>query len=328
MTPLFSIIVPVYNVEKYIRECIESILNQTKTEFELILIDDGSTDNCPKICDEYAKMDYRITVIHNKNEGVSFARANGVSISTGKYLIFCDGDDCICDTMLEKISDIISNYEVDVVSYKITDLPNNFATMKKGKFYSRNLIEKEIFPFLLESAEGKYYPTSLCSAAFKRELYIKNQVEGFKIVVGEDLACRKAIMFNCSSLYAMNDVLYFYRPNNSSVTRSKKAFPWDGPELIGKHIESKIDLNNYGMEEQLYRVITHQLFLVVKSQFNRKDKYSIIKDEIKNNLCNSYYKKAINNCDYSFKYLKGHVAKLLLKYELIFLIRLFNKLGL
>ena len=93
--PLLSIIVPVYNVEKYIERCIKSILNQSFTNFELILVDDGSPDNCGKICDEYKKKDSRIKVIHKKNGGLSDARNAGLNIATGKYIGFVDSDDII-----------------------------------------------------------------------------------------------------------------------------------------------------------------------------------------------------------------------------------------
>lgn len=95
MDPKLSIIVPIYNVEKYLPRCIDSILAQTYTDFELILVDDGSSDNCPQICDEYALKDQRIIVIHQINGGVSDARNTALKIARGKYVAFVDGDDFI-----------------------------------------------------------------------------------------------------------------------------------------------------------------------------------------------------------------------------------------
>lgn len=91
--PEISIIVPVYNVEKYLPRCIDSILAQTFTNFELILVDDGSPDNCGAICDEYAQKDSRVVVIHKENQGVSSARNRGLDVAQGKYIMFCDSDD-------------------------------------------------------------------------------------------------------------------------------------------------------------------------------------------------------------------------------------------
>lgn len=98
-----SIIVPVYNVEPYLRRCVDSILAQTLTDFELILVDDGSPDGCPAICDEYAEKDSRVHVIHKENGGVSSARNTGMAVAEGKYFLFCDSDDYVspqwCETL-------------------------------------------------------------------------------------------------------------------------------------------------------------------------------------------------------------------------------------
>ena len=119
---LISIIVPIYNVEKYLKKCIDSIINQTYKNLEIILVDDGSPDNCGKICDEYAKKDNRIKVIHKENGGVSSARNVGVENATGEYIGFVDSDDYIEKDMYEVLINnlkkenadisIISNYEV------------------------------------------------------------------------------------------------------------------------------------------------------------------------------------------------------------------------
>ena len=98
---MVSIIVPIYNVEQYISKCIESILAQTYRDFELILVDDGSPDNCGKICDEYAKQDSRVHVIHQENSGLSAARNAGIDDAKGEYIMFVDSDDFITDNMLE-----------------------------------------------------------------------------------------------------------------------------------------------------------------------------------------------------------------------------------
>ena len=98
--PEISIIVPVYNTEKYLHRCIDSILAQTFTDFELILVDDGSPDNCPQICDEYAEKDCRVKVIHQENGGLSAARNAGIDIATGTFIFFCDSDDYIKEDCL------------------------------------------------------------------------------------------------------------------------------------------------------------------------------------------------------------------------------------
>ena len=112
---MVSIIVPIYNVEQYISKCIESILAQTYRDFELILVDDGSPDNCGKICDEYAKQDSRVHVIHQENKGVSAARNAGISLAKGEYIMLVDSDDFITENMLEKMHDCIAESGSDIV---------------------------------------------------------------------------------------------------------------------------------------------------------------------------------------------------------------------
>ena len=114
MNPVISIIVPVYKVEAYLEKCINSILNQTLSDFELILVDDGSPDSCPAICDEYAMKDSRIKVIHKENGGLSDARNAGIEIATGKYLGFVDSDDYIAPDMYESLYTIITENNCDM----------------------------------------------------------------------------------------------------------------------------------------------------------------------------------------------------------------------
>ena len=113
--PLISVIVPVYKVEEYLNRCVDSILSQTFTDFELILIDDGSPDNCGKICDEYAQKDNRVCVIHKKNGGLSSARNTGIDWafknSNSQYITFVDSDDLITKDYLEKLNDAIKEFK-------------------------------------------------------------------------------------------------------------------------------------------------------------------------------------------------------------------------
>ena len=112
-----SIIVPVYQVENYIRQCVDSILAQTFTDFELILVDDGSKDQSGQICDEYAEMDKRVKVIHQKNSGAASARNNGIGHANGRYLCFVDADDWIEDTMIAKCVSQMKEYDADILRH-------------------------------------------------------------------------------------------------------------------------------------------------------------------------------------------------------------------
>lgn len=118
--PMVSVIVPIYNVEKYLKRCIDSILNQTYKNLEIILVDDGSPDKCPAICDEYAKSDKRIKVIHKQNAGVSAARNDGLTIAQGDLIGFVDPDDCIHPSMYEEMVNYLVSQNCDLVSCSFT----------------------------------------------------------------------------------------------------------------------------------------------------------------------------------------------------------------
>lgn len=132
---LISIIVPIYNVDSYLRKCFDSIISQTYSDFELILVDDGSTDDSPKICDEYARKDDRIIVIHKKNGGVSSARNAGLDIAKGKYIGFVDPDDYIVSEMYECMVNAIEKYKSDMVvcGYDYIDENGNVTRPYKVK---------------------------------------------------------------------------------------------------------------------------------------------------------------------------------------------------
>ena len=137
---LISVIIPVYNVEKYLNECIDSVINSTYKDLEIILVDDGSSDNCPQICDKYACMDNRIKVIHKENEGLSSARNEGFNIANGDYISFIDSDDYISTNLYEIAVDIINEQNCDIFSFgyylkygnknKFKLKPNTFLVLK------------------------------------------------------------------------------------------------------------------------------------------------------------------------------------------------------
>ena len=123
---IYSVIVPIYKVEKYLKKCIDSILEQSFKDFELILVDDGSPDNCPQICDEYAKNDSRIKVVHKKNGGLVSARNVGIQTAIGDYICYVDGDDWIHeDTLKNLYNEAIKDYSPDMVVFGIVKLYSN-----------------------------------------------------------------------------------------------------------------------------------------------------------------------------------------------------------
>lgn len=326
MKPLFSVIVPVYGVERYIKKCIESILSQNFSDYELILVDDGSLDTCPEICDEYARTYDHIKVIHKVNGGLVSARKAGGKIASGRYILNVDGDDWVKDGYFKAIAKTVNKYEPDVICFgtdycwerKVKSVPCRYGE----KFYSREELEKEIFPVLFEAEDGEYFPPSIWSKAIKRDLYEKcqNNVDD-RIAIGEDIACTRQAVFKAKNMYVMRECLYCYRQNDESMTKKKRAFSMLAPELISKLFFGLTDKYPQ-MWPQISRCVVHLFFCAALTQFHRKESYREIVASISGELDKQYIQTAIQNCCYSRKYLEGRVALFCLKYRMYFFMRL------
>lgn len=233
---LLSIIVPVYNVELFLEQCIDSILSQSFTDYELILVDDGSTDRSGQICDRYAAQDSRISVIHKENNGVVSARKAGLSIAAGKYVGYVDGDDWIDRDMYRYMIDNAVRYNCDLVMCdveheqypkKARDITG--AALETG-YYSRSELEEKIFPIMLYSGTFYYfgiYPV-IWNKIFRRDMLIKHQFAIYdNIKNGEDAACVYPYFLEIESMYFMKQqYLYHYRHSDMqmTVTYDKDSF--------------------------------------------------------------------------------------------------------
>ncbi|MFR2563744.1 MAG: glycosyltransferase family 2 protein [Anaerovoracaceae bacterium] len=326
--PLFSVLIPVFKIEKYIEECVFSITNQSFSDFEIILIDDGSPDDCPEICERLKKNDSRIKVLHKENEGVAKARRDGAGIAEGEYVICVDGDDWLKKDCLTKISETVQKKNVDIFCFgmladngkQTTPLGVNY---REG-YYSKKAIEKEIFPSLIQKSDASYFIPSLCGKAIKRQLFLDNVLANENVTIGEDGACVISCVFHAKSMYISNECCYFYRYNSKSATKGKKVFNWEWPKLVAKHIENRIDINCSDMQRQLYRKIVHDIFSVVVSQFNRKEKYSIIAKDIRSHLEDKIYKEAIQKCEFKGS-IKARIMMIVLKKRIFFPIYIYSK---
>lgn len=211
----FSIIVPVYNVEKYLRRCVDSILNQTYKDFECILVDDGSTDNSGKICDEYVKLDSCVKVIHQSNKGVSAARNVGLDIASGEYICFCDSDDTVSRDLLMSLNNEISLSHPDVIIYGFTEVFNNY---KCEHIYKKGTLLNEIQDNLLTD---EWMNVAWNKCVKKSLLHEKRFPEG---VVYEDRFFIPEIMLSINSCIIIDKSLYNYYKNiPESITMVKKS---------------------------------------------------------------------------------------------------------
>ena len=251
-----SIIVPVYQVEKYLRQCIDSILAQTFTNFELILVDDGSKDGSGKICDEYAEKDERINVIHQKNSGAAAARNNGMNKMTGKYFTFIDGDDYIAPNMVECLYKNIQNENVDISACNYRYF---FKDDEKKDFYTENKAEiltgAEIF-YNRKNERNYGFWTVVWNKLYKREVFEKVKFRFGKYYEDE---------FWANDIYQMDikvgivsDCLYYYRQHDSSTMKQKnieKSF--DIIEAFQERIYVYLKEQKYS--NQAYKVLIYSL---------------------------------------------------------------------
>lgn len=217
-SPTISIIVPVYNVELYLRKCIDSILAQTFNNFECILIDDGSTDNCPIICDEYAEKDYRVVVIHQENSGVSAARNRGLDIARGEWIGFVDSDDWCDFAMFEYLYKNALKHKVDV-SVCGMNICDGISIRSAGKnIYNVILSSKGAMVFMFETKKKSFGGFSF-NKLIKKNILEKNRLRYNETVsYMEDVQFFYYVFKAANNIYYSSQPYYFYRKTNVSVT--------------------------------------------------------------------------------------------------------------
>ena len=325
---LFSIIVPIYGVDKYLNKCVKSLINQTYKNIEIILVDDGSKDNCPGICDYYSALDNRIKVIHKRNGGLVSARKAGAEIASGQYIICVDGDDWVSTKYVEHFNSAIMQYKPDVIccgyiqTNEIIEINQSFKI--ESGYYNLKKMEQYIYPIAIESEFGEIFPPQLWAKAFKKELYLPEQLAVSDLIrIGEDGAVVKPILTKATSLYIIDKCLYYYRANNESMTKNNSVYDWNGPRYIYDHLKKRINFASYNFENQIIRRTARDIYTVVFSQFNSKSKYNIIKKVIKEQLQSSDFKKILLTCKY--KRVKYKLEIFLLRHSLVLPIYFFHK---
>ncbi len=218
----FSVLVPVYNVEKFIAECIESILRQTYPNFELILVDDGSPDESGKICDEYAARDERIKVFHKPNGGALQSRCFAVEKASGDYYIFVDSDDFIADDCLEMLRGYIERYDADCIIYGLQWLkPGGTEKVLCHEAYYDRLITDKAEIFRLVMCDEIY--NSMCRKCTHASCFDGRDLSDcYHVRRGEDRIQTEQILENAKNFLFVPEAPYFYRVNPGSVTQERK----------------------------------------------------------------------------------------------------------
>lgn len=262
---MISIIVPVYNTEKYLKRCVNSILAQTYTDLEIILVDDGSKDSSGFICDEYAKQDQRIKVVHKKNGGVSSARNLGLDLAQGEYIAFVDSDDYLDSNMYEEMYKVALKYNCEVV---LTDCIKEYTNESqlythdiRSGYYNLSQLKEEYYPHLL-MMENVEYPATISNGLilFRRKMnrnsVLPKYIEGVRY--SEDLLFGAQLMYNADSFYYMkNQAYYHYCMNDDSATHRFCPDKWN--DYLKLYCETK----NYFKEEVFSKQIDKMLLFFV-----------------------------------------------------------------
>ena len=303
-----SIIVPIYKVEKYIKKCIESIINQTYKNIEIILVD-GSPDNCGKICDEFAKKDSRIVVIHKKNGGLSDARNKGTEIATGDYIMYVDGDDYIELSACEELYNIINENKADIVCYNFKKVDESGKKIDNNNIYSQGNTKDKIIMSYEEAMIDNLHRKNIRYEAGSK-IYANKIVKKIKFPLGmlaEDFATFYKFLAEAKKIIFYDRCLYYYLQRTGSIMAEKSV---------------KLYLDMFTTEKDIY--------LVMQKICKTKEDKKVLENRHFNNLVKIYtkiyysadkeniiVKKEVENCvnavNFSLLNRKGKILYLLYK---------------
>lgn len=286
--PFFSIIVPIYNVDRYLKTCLDSILAQTFTDYEVILVDDGSTDECPELCDQYAHKDPRFVVVHQKNHGLLLARRNGLKLARGQYIIHVDSDDACNTGLLEVLHRTVTKEQADLVIYNFEMIDENDMPFEKkkpvfGKGTEPIALDKEsILRYMLTKTDIN---TIWIKCANRNIVDLDTDYTRYgRLMMGEDVLQSIPLIENAEHIIYISDCLYRYRFNRNGMSRKiAKSYIFDFLNVRRRFYDMRRKgLLSDDMETLLFRNYSHFLinYLVKESLVckNRKEYMKLDKD--------------------------------------------------
>lgn len=226
----FSVVLPIYNVEKYLNRCLDSVMNQTYENLEIILVDDGSPDNCPRICDKWAKNDKRIKVVHKRNAGLGEARNSGLDVATGDYICFFDSDDYIDKRLFEEACNVIISEKPDLIEFGRHNVDKNGNVIRtfipktvSAKYEGKEVMTKFLPELICTDPKTGIASDLLMSAwccLYRRQLLVdcKFHFVSERQYISEDVYSLMGLMPNVHSVCIVEKAYYFYCENGQSLT--------------------------------------------------------------------------------------------------------------
>ena len=284
---LLTVVIPVYNVEKYLKRCIESILIQEWKNYDILLVDDGSTDSSPQICDDYAKVYDFISVIHKKNGGLSEARNTGISHAKGDYVYFPDSDDWLEPQTFKELADVLESQEFDIVSFNREFVKGEEDTIVSDPLVTQVYEGKDAFVQMLKHS----YITGFANdKIYKKSLFIDNNISFPKGKYYEDLGTNYKLFLSAENVFATNQKYYHYLIDNpDSITQSwneqkfSDMFEFYKDIFYSDFVRSRLNQEEL-QTSQLYYVngLIHILARLYKSKLDKK--YIDITNQVKQEL--------------------------------------------
>lgn len=312
-----SVILPVYNVEPYLRQCLDSLCCQTLQEIEIVIIDDGSTDGSEIICDEYANIYSNIVVIHKENKGVSSARNAGIEAANGIYVAFVDPDDYVLPTMMEKLARRLEadNSDICVCDFQNVDL--------KGKNirdpYRENHLKDGIYTSsqALDALFLQQLTNHLWDKLFRRELF-----DGVVFPEGrryEDIAVMYLLFEKAKYISKLSETLYLYRNRNSSITRTSQISDVDDILYIVRQVQCHYQCASYqprGLKEFYCGILSNAYLIALRAEADN-NLLNMLRDEFLQYFHEIKLFRAMKN-PYCFKFvlLKLNLTKFILKFKM------------
>lgn len=291
MSDLISVIVPAYNVEKYIRYCLNSLKNQSYSNIEVIMVDDGSKDSTGVICDEFAAKYVNFQVIHKSNEGLGFARNTGIQHAHGKYITFVDSDDWIDENLLQTLYDGISMHSVDMCKSgfdRVNDAGQTISSrIYETKIYDGKLAKDDLFPRMIGSSPVAHDSIEMCvcGAIYKLEIIQKYSIKFLseRVLISEDLVFNMDYLQHSNGASTIAYSGYMYRLNNNSLTTSYRKDRFEACRYF--YLEMKNRLESYGYNEETLLRLNRAFFIYLRMCISQERK----------NISGLPSKKSINN---------------------------------
>ncbi|MBR3988861.1 MAG: glycosyltransferase [Clostridia bacterium] len=302
MNELVSVVVPVYNVEKYLNRCISSIANQTYKNLEIILVDDGSPDNCPQICDEWAAKDIRVKVIHKKNQGLGLARNTGIDNATGDYICFFDSDDSIEPDTIETCVNIALEHNAELVVFGHDDVTPDMKLLgthipcPKKNLFTADEVKEVLLPYSLYSNLETGEDWNIVMSAWNK-LYSMNIIKksGWRFasereIISEDFYSLTELYGYLGSVYILDKAFYHYTVNNASLSRSYRPDRFERIKVFYDVMNSLskrmglCDVLDQSIKGVTFGLIIGTMKIIVASELSFKQRCSELRKIVKDNF--------------------------------------------